>query len=62
MKATPKANLELAQKLFEDFYIECFWFWKRNHKVVQEDIPNIIKGLRIYGGHRGFKLSAKLCP
>lgn len=59
----PKTSpLALAQQLFEQFYVDCFWHMPPNFRVQLEDIPLIVKGLRTYGGRSGFLASASLCP
>jgi len=49
-----------AQQLFEQFYAECFWHMPSGFRVKLGDIPIIIKGLRTFGGHRGFVAAASL--
>lgn len=47
-------RIELAKKLFREYHTQCFWHCPHDTKIDEDDIPFIIKGLRMYGGHRGF--------
>lgn len=58
----PTSRLTAAQQLFEQFYAECFWHMPSGFRVKLGDIPIIIKGLRTFGGHRGFVAASSLCP
>jgi hypothetical protein len=53
-------RLELAAKLYREFQSRCFWHSPRDLVITEELIPFVVKGLRTYGGHRGFKLAARL--
>jgi len=55
-------RLALAQQLFEQFYLQCFWHFPPDFRVKTRDIPDIVRGLSTYGGHRGFFAAAPLCP
>jgi hypothetical protein len=58
----PKSGrVALAQQLFEQFYLQCFWHFPPDFQVQAGDIPAIIKGLSTYGGHKGFFAAAPLC-
>lgn len=50
-----------AQQLFEEFYAQCFWHMPQGFRIRPVDIATIIKGLRTYGGRRGFLAAASLC-
>ena len=54
-------RLELARKAFKEFSAQCFWFWNENAEITEETIPLIIRGLRLHGGHKGYKIAAELC-
>lgn len=47
-------RVALAQRLFEEFYARCFWHMPQGFIVRPVDLTAIIKGLRTYGGRRGF--------
>lgn len=49
-----------AQQLFTEFYARCFWHMPPGFRVRTVDLPAIIKGLRTYGGRRGFLAAAEL--
>jgi hypothetical protein len=53
-------RLELANLLYREFQNRCFWHSPRDLIITEDLIPFVVKGLRTYGGHRGFKLAAKL--
>ena len=62
---TPSAGderLELANQLYREFHTRCFWHSPRDLRVTEDLIPFVVKGLRAYGGRRGFILAAKLQP
>jgi hypothetical protein len=53
-------RLELANLLYREFQSRCFWHSPRDLVITEDLIPFVVKGLRTYGGHRGFKLAGKL--
>lgn len=53
-------RLELANRLYREFREQCFWHSPADLIVTEELIPFVVKGLRTYGGHRGFQLADKL--
>jgi hypothetical protein len=53
-------RLETAKQLYREFHTRCFWHSPRDLVITEEIIPFVIKGLRTYGGHRGFILSGNL--
>jgi hypothetical protein len=53
-------RLELANLLYREFQTRCFWHSPRDLVITEELIPFVVKGLRTYGGHRGFRLASKL--
>lgn len=55
-------RLELANLLYREFQNRCFWHSPRDLVITEDLIPFVVKGLRTHGGHRGFKLAAKLQP
>lgn len=57
----PAEKLVLAQRAFREFHTRCFWFMRRDAKIVAEDIPYICERLRADGGRRGFQIAAELC-
>ncbi len=64
-EASPKETdsvLERAQQLFEKYYEQCFWHMKRDLIITATDLPQIIKGLKTYGGRIGYMEASKLCP
>ena len=57
-----KERLELANRLYREVRTRCFWHSPRDLVITEDLIPFVVKGLRTYGGHRGFQLAAKLQP
>lgn len=55
------ARVELARKAFKDFYAECFWSYRPDAKITEEDIPWVIRELRHYGGAKGYQAVAEIC-
>jgi hypothetical protein len=55
-------RLKLANLLYREFQNRCFWHSPPDLVITEELIPFVVKGLRTYGGHRGFKLAGKLQP
>ena len=56
---TPAARLELANRLFREYYARCFWHWDPHRTLTEADIPALVQGLRTYGGHRGLREAAR---
>lgn len=54
-------RLEIAQRAYQDFYAQCFWSYRRDLKITEEDIPFVIRELRLNGGHKGYRIVAELC-
>jgi hypothetical protein len=58
--AKPEPRVELARRLYREFYAVCFWHLKPDLNVTEEMIPVIVRGLRSHGGRRGFLAAAQL--
>jgi hypothetical protein len=54
-------KLELARKALYDFHAQCFWYLREDIEPKPADLDEIVRGLRLNGGRRGFLLAAKLC-
>ena len=54
-------RLDLARKVFKEFSLQCFWSWPEDAQITEDSIPSIVRGLRLYGGHKGYKIAAELC-
>lgn len=50
-----------ARRAFRDFYVQCFWYMRPEMVVTREDIPEIVRGLRKYGGRQGYLRAERLC-
>ena len=61
LRRVDERRLELARKVFKDFYAQCFWSYRQDAEIGEEDIPWIIRELRHYGGARGYQAVAELC-
>jgi hypothetical protein len=49
-----------AQRLFDEFYTQCFWHLRRDLEITPERIELVKEGLRRHGGKRGYLLAAEL--
>ena len=58
---TRQDRLELARWAFREFFALCFWSSDPKLEIEEEYIPFVIRGLRHYGGHRGYRVAAELC-
>jgi hypothetical protein len=54
-------RIRLAQQAFEQYRTRCFWSMPKNFVVTEENLPSIIEGLKLDGGHKGWKLAHALC-
>lgn len=52
--------IELANKLYQEYRIRCFWHSPSNLIITEELIPFVINGLKKYGGRKGFILGGEL--
>ncbi len=55
-----RLRVELAQKLFNEYYARCFWHWRPDLKVTVDTIPSVVKGLCAHGGRQGMLAASKL--
>jgi len=60
-KARLESRVEIARKAFHEFYAQCFWSYRRDLQITEEDIPFILRELRRNGGHQGYRIVAELC-
>ena len=56
-----RRRVELARQAFKDFYAQCFWSYREDAQILDDDVPWVIRGLRLNGGHRGYRVAAELC-
>jgi len=54
------ARLQLANRLFREYYTACFWHLKPDLTITEETLPLVIKGLRTHGGRAGMLATAEL--
>ena len=59
--AARQRRLELARKAFREFYAQCFWSYREDAEITEEDIPWVVRELRQNGGHRGYRVAGELC-
>jgi hypothetical protein len=57
---TPEARLELANRLFREYYSRCFWYWDPKVVLTESLIPLVAQGLRNHGGRRAMLAAARL--
>ncbi len=53
-------RLELACRLHREYHVRSFGNSPRDLEITEDDLPFVAEGLRLYGGHIGFKPSGKL--
>ncbi len=60
--ATPPAEtrLELATRLFHDYYASCFWHLRPDLQITEERVQLVVEGLQRHGGKRGLLAAAEL--
>ena len=56
-----RRKLALARNAFQEFYLQCFWSYREDMEITEEKIPFVVRGLRRYGGQRGYKIAIELC-
>jgi hypothetical protein len=54
-------RLDLARKAFKEFYAQCFWSYREDAEITEEDIPWVLRELRHNGGHRGYRVAGEIC-
>ena len=54
-------RLELAKRALHDFHAQCFWYLREDMELKPSDLDEIVRGLRLNGGRKGFLLAARLC-
>lgn len=59
--AARQRRLELARRAFREFYAQCFWSYREDTEINEEQIPFVIRGLREHGGLPGYRIAAELC-
>lgn len=53
-------QLDLANKLYQEYRDRCFWHCPRDLVITNELIPFVIKGLQLHGGREGYIKSKAL--
>lgn len=51
---------ELARKATQELSGQSHWHTDEHWAVTEEEIPSVIKKLRLYGGERGYKIAIEL--
>ena len=59
--ADRERRLALARQAFVDYSAQCFWSWDQGMAIEERHIPGIIRGLRLHGGHAGYRIVEELC-
>jgi hypothetical protein len=57
---TSEERRELANRLYREYHTRCFWHCPPDLAITDDLVPLVIKGLRKYGGRRGFVLADRL--
>jgi hypothetical protein len=55
-----ESRLELANRLFREFYASCFWHHRPDLVITEDLIPLVVQGLRSHGGRKGLLAAARL--
>ncbi len=58
---TASEKVRRAQESFLRFRTRCFWSYKKDVVIKEEDIQWVVEGLRKYGGKEGFLIAGELC-
>jgi hypothetical protein len=53
-------RLELARKAMQELSGQSHCYTDDHWSVTEEEIPSVIKKLRLYGGERGYKMAIEL--
>ena len=56
-----RRRLDLARQAFKDFYAQCFWSYRPDVDITEDDIPWVVRELRHNGGHRGYRVVGEIC-
>ena len=59
--ADRERRLALARQAFEKYSAQCFWSWDQEMTIEERHLPGIIRGLRLHGGHAGYRIVEELC-
>lgn len=60
-QARDMARVREARRAFREFRTQCFWYLRPDLVVTLEDVPEIVRGLRLHGGRKGFLIADRLC-
>ena len=58
---TLEERLRRAQEAYGDYYTQCFWFMPKDLVITEVNLPLVIEGLKLDGGHKGWRLAHLLC-
>ena len=61
LQLTKEEKLELARRVFREWFARCFWSWNPDAIINEENLPLLIRDLRLNGGHKGYRIAAQLC-
>jgi len=50
-----------AQELYRKYHAQCFWHYKKDLIIDENNFHLVIEGLRKYGGREGYLLADELC-
>jgi hypothetical protein len=53
-------RVELARQAFREFYAQCFWSYRKDAEITEEDISWVVRELRHNGGHPGYRVVAEI--
>ncbi len=55
-------RIELANQLYQNYRMQCFWHCPRDLVITEELLPFVVAGLRKHGDRQAFIMSGKLQP
>ncbi len=58
---TSRRAVAHAQVAFERFFTQAFWHLRPDALITERMLPDVITGLRRYGGKDGFREAEKIC-
>ena len=58
---TDEEKLDLASRVFKEWFARCFWSWDPHVIISKDNLPQLIRDLRLNGGHEGYRIAARLC-
>jgi hypothetical protein len=58
---TMEEKLRRAQEAYRELYLQCFWSAPEDLVITEETLQVVIDGLKLDGGHKGWRLAHTPC-